>query len=147
MPLLQVLFQVLLLLAWNRFYTFFFVSTVNSDLVNTSWKTIRNFHQVENTNQKTVFDLWITYTCLKKSESKNQKWFKRISILKTKYFPKDLVFCAMFNEELLLYCNDFFMSWVFSCFSKYLWNFVFLIDENYEEYYGNTVLVSNCNDI
>ena len=116
-------------------------------LIVISWETIRKFHQVENANQKTVFDLWITYKCLKKSESKNQKWFRRISILKTKYFPKDLVFCAMFNEELLLYCNDFFISWVFSCFSKYLSNFFFLIDGNYEEYYSNTVLASNCNDI
>ena len=144
MPLLQVLFQVLLLLTWNRFYTLFFLFQL---LIVISWETIRKFHQVENANQKTVFDLWITYTSFKKSESKNQKWFRRISILKTKYFPKDLVFCAMFNEELLLCCNDFFISWVLRCFSKYLWNFVFLIDEIYEEYYGNTVLASNCNDI
>ena len=52
----------------------------------------------------------------------------------------------MLDEDLLLYCNEFFIISVFSSFSKHLWNCLFLIVENYEEYYPNPVLVNNCND-
>ena len=45
------------------------------------------------------------------SESKNQKWLRSIIFFKIKCISrKGLVFCAMFDEDLLLYCNEIFIS-------------------------------------